>query len=79
MINHPSRSNLSYAVAAPVFEDDGPLAIVLGHAKTAQEALTIYAKHFSGTGAVATKAVKATPDRRNEGPVDGWVPVLVDE
>ena len=78
MINHPSRSNLSYPSAAPVFADADHMADVIGQAATAAEALAIYAAHYEGTGARAVKALKACPDRRGEGPVDGWVPELAD-
>jgi len=79
MINHPSRSNLSYASAAPVFADADYMADIIGQAKTAEEALAIYTRHFDGTGARAIKAIKICPDRRGEGPVDGWAPELAYE
>lgn len=79
MTNHPNRSNLSYPLAAPVFADGDHQADIIGQATTAAEAMAIYAKHFAGTGAKPVKALKACPDRRGEGPVDGWVPELADE
>lgn len=79
MTNHPNRSRLSYPVPAPVFADADYQADVIGQATTADEAMAIYAAYFEGTGARPVKAIKACPDRRGEGPVDGWVPELADE
>lgn len=79
MTNHPNRSNLAYPTPAPVFADADHGADIIGQARTATEAMAIYADHFAGTGAKVVKAVKACPERRGEGPVDGWVPELVDE
>lgn len=67
----------AYPVAAPVFADADAMADIIGHAATAAEANAIYARHFEGTGEDRkAKAVKACPDRRGEGPVDGWVPTF---
>ena len=80
MINHPNRSNLSYPSPAPVFDSAEPHhPEVIGQAKTAADAMTIYAAYFVGTGAKAIKALKATSYLPNEPPVDGWVPELADE
>ncbi|MFI5020766.1 MAG: hypothetical protein ACHQRJ_03795 [Alphaproteobacteria bacterium] len=79
MTNHPNRSSLSYPCAAPVFADADHGAEIIGQARTAAEAMAVYAAHFTGTGAQAVRAIKACPERRGQGPVDGWVPELVDE
>lgn len=79
MTNHPSRSNLSYPTAAPVFADADHQAAIIGQARTAEEAMAIYTNQFAGSGLKPIKAVKACPDRRGEGPVDGWVPEVVAE
>lgn len=79
MINHPNRSNLSYPSPAPVFADADYQADIIGQARTAAEAVAIYAAYYEGTGQVVAKALKACPDRRGEGPVDGWAPEFVAE
>src|SRR5258708_27592414 len=79
MTNHPNRSNLSYPVAAPVFEGDGYSAEIIGRATTAVGAMRIYRRYYAGTGTKPVRALKAAPERRGQGPVDGWVPELADE
>jgi len=74
MTNHPNRSNLSYPTEAPVFADAGLMADIIGRARTAGEAMAHYTRYYAGTGAIATRALKACPDRGKAGPVDGWVP-----
>lgn len=79
-MNHSNRSNLSYPSPAPVFADADYQAEIIGQATTAAEAVAIYATYYAGTGsAPVTKALKACPDRKGEGPVDGWVPEFAAE
>lgn len=79
MVNHPNRSNLSYPVAAPVFADADHMADIIGYARTAAEAHAIYARYYAGTGEEREiRVAKACPERRGEGPVDGWVPEFLD-
>lgn len=80
LANHPRRSNLSYPSPAPVFADANYMAEIIGHAATAAEAVALYTAYYAGTGASAvTKALKACPDRKGDGPVDGWVPEFAAE
>jgi hypothetical protein len=69
-----------YPTAAPVYADADHMAGIIGHARTADEAMAIYAEHFAGTGAKAVQAVKVCPERRGasggSGPVDGWAPEI---
>ena len=69
----------TYPIAAPVFADDEPNADILGYAADADEAMALYREFYFDTGTDAVMAVKACPDRRGEGPVDGWVPKLTSE
>ena len=77
MTNHPNHGQ--YPEPAPVFDGvDHPIEII-GEARTAEEAIKIYREYLLGTGARAVNALKACPELRGTGPVDGWVPVLADE
>lgn len=69
----------AYSAPAPVFDGNEPSAVVIGHATTSEAAMTLYRRHFAGTGAVALHAMKVTVTRRGEGLVDGWVPALIDD
>jgi hypothetical protein len=65
----------SYPVPAPIYADGDYMADIIGYAKTADEAMARYVDYFAGTGTTVTGARKITPERRGEGPVDGWAPI----
>ena len=69
----------SYQSPAPVFAGEDAPYDVIGQAQTAAKAMAIYANYFAGPGnSLPARAVKAVPDVRGEGPVDGWVPLFDD-
>lgn len=66
-----------YRTPAPIFAHADYMADIIGHAATADEAVAVYTAYYAGTGAPAVVgAVKITPDRRGNGPVDGWAPLF---
>ena len=68
-----------YPCPAPVFADQGSNALIIGYAATSTSAMAIFRDYFSGTGAFPTHAIMVAPERRGEGPVPGWAPLLTDE
>lgn len=66
-----------YHRAAPVFSDADHEADIIGYALTRRGATRHYRRFYGCAGfEPPVGAVKACPERRGQGPVDGWEPVF---
>ncbi len=74
MSNHPNRNKRSYSFEVPVFADHAQTETHIGRAKTAEDALLIYAEYYKNSGKSVKRAVKLRHVSGVPGPEHGWLP-----